>query len=209
MTSFVLDQGDAAANVQFGIGEISKGDLIMFIPSDLVLVTTDGLDELIERVLNEKNVDVVFPLVSRQECERKYPEEARTYGHFKEGQYTGAHVEFLRPDLFLDNVNEVKAQKDNLYNLYYMRKSTLGAARFLGVKLTLKYIFGTLSLHDIEQHVREKYDVTAKAIVWDDADLATDLSEPADIQMVCRALQQRAESHSHFPPGRPLSGDRS
>lgn len=209
MTSFVVDRGDAAKNVQFGVDEVSKGDLIMFIPSDLVLVTSKGLDDLIERAMNEKNVDAIFPLVSREACERKYPHKARTYGRFKEGQYTGAHVEFLRPDLFLDHADEVKAQKDNLYNLYYMRKKTLGAVRFLGIKLTLKYIFGTLSVRDIEQHVHDKYQITAKAIFWDDADLTTDLSEPSDIQMISRALQQRAAAHSHIVPVRSSSSDRS
>ncbi|RJP17057.1 MAG: hypothetical protein C4520_17805 [Candidatus Abyssobacteria bacterium SURF_5] len=208
-TSFIEDRGDAAANLQFGVGEVEKGDLVMFIPSDLALVTSEGLDELIDRVLDERSVDLVFPLVSRQQCERQYPEEARTYGHFREGQFTGAHVEFLRPDLFLDNPDEVRAQKDNLYNLYYMRKSTLGAARFLGVKLTLKYVFGSLSIQDLERHVLEKYEVTAKAILWDDADLATDLSEPSDVQMISRALQQRAAAQLRTPPARGAVSGRS
>ena len=163
----------------------------MFIPSDLVLVTPAGLDRLIERVLAEESVDVVFPIVSREACERKYPEERRTYAHFKEGQYTGAHVEFLRPDLFLDHVDRVRANKDNLYNVYYMRQNTLGIVRFLGLKLTVKYLFGMLSPRDVEEHVFEKYSVTAKAIYWDDPDLSTDLSEPSDVQMIERALENR------------------
>ncbi len=209
IASFVVDQGDAARNVQFGVDEVQRGDLIMFIPSDLVLVTTEDLDQLIEYVRNEKGVDAIFPLVSREECERQYPQEARTYGRFKEGQFTGAHVEFVRPDLFLDHSDQVEAQKDNLYNLYYMRKSTLGAVRFLGVKLTIKYIFGTLSVHDIEEHVYEKYRVNAKAVYWNNADLATDLSEPKDIQMVNRTLQQRAAAQTHVPPESPTMRSQS
>jgi spore coat polysaccharide biosynthesis protein SpsF (cytidylyltransferase family) len=208
-TAFVIDKGDAAENAQIGVGEVAKGDLVMFIPSDLVLVTSEGLDELIERVRVERGVDVIFPLVSREACERTYPEEARTYGRFREGQFTGAHVEFLRPDLFLENTEEVTAQKDQLYNLYYMRKSTFGAARFLGVKLSLKYIFGALSVRDIEEHVLEKYEVTAKAIFWEDPDLATDLSEPADIHMIGRTLQRRAAAHSRISPERSEASDRS
>ncbi len=204
-TSFVIDRGDAAKNVEFGLDEVSKGDLIMFIPSDLVLATPEGLDNLIERVLEEKDVDIFFPLVSQEACEKKYPEERRTYARFEEGRYTGAHVEFLRPDLFFDHADEVKANKDNLYNVYYMRKNTLGIVRFLGLKLTLKYVFGMLSPRDVEQHVYDKYHVTAKAIYWDDPDLATDLSEPSDIPMVQRALEQRALAHSQVPPTRSQS----
>lgn len=204
-TSFVIDRGDAAENVEFGIDEVSKGDLIMFIPSDLVLVTPEGLDSLIERVLEEKDVDIFFPIVSQEVCEKKYPEERRTYARFEEGPYTGAHVEFLRPDLFLEHADEVKANKDSLYNVYYMRKNTLGIVRFLGLKLTLKYVFGMLSPHDVEQHVFDKYRVTAKAIYWDDPDLATDLSEPSDIPMIQRALEQRALAHSQVPPTRSHS----
>lgn len=200
LTSFVIDQGDAATNVRFGVDEVSKGDLIMFIPSDLVLVTPEGLDNLIERVLKEKDGDIFFPIVSREACEEKYPDERRTYASFKEGQYTGAHVEFLRPDLFLDHADEVKANKDQLYNAYYLRTNTLGMARFLGVRLTLKYIFGMLSLQDVEQHVFNKYQVTAKVVYWDDPDLSTDLSEPGDIQMIKHALEQRSLAHSIFPP---------
>jgi len=199
-TSLVIDKGDAAENVQFGIDEISRNDLIMFIPSDLVLVTPQGLDSLIERVMAEKDVDIFFPIISREACEKKYPEEKRTYARFEEGHYTGAHVEFLRPGLFLDHANQIEAQKSNLYNVYYMRRNTLGIARFLGLKLTLKYIIGTLSPGDVEEHVSDKYNVTAKALYWDDPDLTTDLSEPDDIQMIQKALKQRGLARSQFRP---------
>ncbi|MBI5119341.1 nucleotidyltransferase family protein [Candidatus Poribacteria bacterium] len=199
-TSFLIDKGDAAKNVQFGIGEVSKGDLIMFIPSDLPLVTADGLDRLIERVLEEKRVDLVFPMVSRVSCERKYPEERRTYASFQEGQFTGAHVEFVRPDLFLEHVDKVKASKDNLYNVYHMRRNAIGMVRFLGLRLTLRYIFGSLSTHEVEQHIFDTYHVTAKAIEWNDPDLATDLSEPDDIRMIQRALEQREAAKSRKAP---------
>ncbi len=198
--SFLLDEGDAAENAQLGIDQIAEGDLIMFVPSDLVLITPRGIDDLLERVLGEKDVDIFFPIISREACEEKYPEERRTYARFKEGQYTGAHVEFLRPGLFLDNADRVQAQKDNLYNVYHMRKDTLGIVRFLGIKLTVKYIFGALSPSDVEEHVSDKYHVTAKALYWDDPDLSTDLSEPKDIQMIQRVLKQRESRRSEIRP---------
>ncbi len=202
-TSFLIDKGDAAKNVQFGIGEVETGDLIMFIPSDLPLVTPEGLDRLIERVLEEKHVDVVFPMVGKAVCEKKYPQERRTYASFREGQYTGAHIEFVRPDLFLEHVDRVKANKDNLYNVYHMRRNALGMVRFLGLRLTLKYVFGSLSTQDVEQHILDTYHVTAKALEWDDPDMATDLSEPADIEMIQRALEQRELARPRSAPANP------
>ena len=198
-TSFVTDRGDAAKNVEFGIDAIQKGDLIMFIPSDLPLVTPEGLDTLIERVLQDKEVDVVFPLIKREIYESKYPDKERAYAHFREGQYTAAHVEFLRPDLFLEHTGEVSANKSSLYNVYYMRKNALGMVRFLGVGLTLKYLFGALSPHDVEQYIYNRYKFRAKALFWDDPDLATDLSEPSDIPIIDGVLQQRALAHSETP----------
>ena len=198
--TFLEDKGDAAENVQFGIDQVATDDLVMFIPSDLVLITTEGLDRLIERVMAEKDADVFFPLLSREVCEEKYPEEKRTYARFKEGQYTGAHVEFLRPKLFLDNADRVEAQKDKLYDVYYMRQPTLGVVRFLGIKLTLKYIFGSLSPSDVEAHVFDKYSVTARTLYWDDPDLSTDLSEPSDIEMIQRVLEQRESKQSQIRP---------
>jgi hypothetical protein len=190
-TSFIVDKGDAAANVEFSLDKIAKGDLIMFIPSDLVLVTTQGLDNLMRRVMEEKDVDLFFPIVSREVCENAYPQEKRTYAHFKEGQFTGAHVEFLRPDRFFSRVDDIRGGKDNLYDIYYMRKNTLGMARFLGLRLTLRYIFGSLSARDIEEHLFDEYRVTAKALYWNDPDLSTDLSEPDDIIMIQQVLRRR------------------
>ncbi len=195
-TSFMVDKGDAAENARIGVDQVAVGDLVMFIPSDLALVTTEGIDRLIERVMVEKGVDIFFPLVSREVCERDYPEERRTYASFEDGQFTGAHVEFLRPSLFLENADAVEAQKDKLYDVYYMRQNTLGVVRFLGLKLTLKYIIGTLSKEDVEQHVFDKYSVTAKTFYWDDADLTTDLSEPKDIPMIQRALDRREKKRA-------------
>ena len=109
-------------------------------------------------------------------------------------------MEFLRPKLFLDNADRVEAQKDKLYDVYYMRKNTLGVVRFLGIKLTLKYIFGTLSPSDVEEHVFDKYSVTARTLYWDDPDISTDLSEPSDIEMIQRVLEQRESKQSQIRP---------
>ncbi len=203
MTSFVPDRRDAATNVEFGIGEICKGDLIMFIPSDLPLVTPEGIDCLIERVLQDKSVDIVFPLIRRDIYESKYPTKERAYAHFREGQFTAEHVEFLRPDLFLDHVDQVAASKSRLYNVYYMRRNALGMVRFLGIGLTLKYLFGTLTTQDVEEHIYDAYRVRAKALFWDDPDLATDLSDPTDIPLINGALQRHALVHSQNPPASP------
>jgi hypothetical protein len=192
--SFIEDEGDAAKSVEFGIDRVREGDLLIFLPSDLVLVTFEGIDRLIERALQEKDVDLFFPIISREACEEKYPEEERSYAHFKEGTYTGGHIEILRPTIFLENAEEVEAEKGKLYDLYYMRKDTLGIVRFLGIKLTLKYIFGILSPSEVEQHLFDEYSVVAKTLYWDDPDFSTDLSEPKDIEMIQRELDRRREN---------------
>lgn len=177
MVTFLEDQGDAAENVKRGIHTIARGDLVILVPSDLLLVSGENLDPLVEHARAYDDIDVFFPLIQQERCKDTIAREQR-FIRFKEGRFTGAHVELVRPALFVDNAEDVEGERGTMYQVYNMRRNTLGIVRFLGLRLTLKFIINDLSPADVATRIYTRYHVRAQAFLTDDARLAADLHAP-------------------------------
>lgn len=175
--TFIEDRGDAAENVKNGIHAIARGDLVLLLPSDLPLVSAASLDPLIEHAREYDDIDVFFPLIQRERFDDSVLDTQR-FVRFKEGRFTGAHVELVRPALFVDNPADVEGEQDRMYDVYHMRRDTIGIVRFLGLKLTVKYIIRDLSPTDIATRLYAKYHVRAQAFVAGDPRLAVDVNSP-------------------------------
>lgn len=197
--TFIEDRGDAAENVRYGIHTISRGDLVLLAPSDLPMLSGKTLDQLIEHARQYNEIDVFFPLIQRERCADTVAEEQR-FIHFKEGEFTGAHVEIVRPALFVDNPDDVANEKGTMYDVYHMRRDALGVARFLGLRLVVKFILRDLSPTDVVTRVYAKYHVRAQAFVATDPRLAADVHSPEVITRIEARLRETAR-----PPA-PLAG---
>lgn len=190
MLTFLVDHGDATENVKHGIGEIARGDLVLLLQSDLLLIDRGSLDPLVEHAREYQDIDVFFPLLQRERCTDEITREHR-FIRFKEGHFTGAHVELVRPALFVDNAQDVEGERGAMYEVYGMRKNTLGIVRFLGLQLTLKFLFNDLSPTDVATRIYKKYHVRAQAFVTDHPELATDFNSPEQMALIEAHLRTR------------------
>jgi len=174
MITFLVDYGDAAENVKHGISQIARDDLVLLLPSDLVLINGDAIDPLVDHARKNPDIDVFFPLVQRAHTEGT-PAEGQLFIPFKEGPLTAGHVELVRPALFVDNADDVKNEKKTFYDVYSIRTDALGIVRFLGLVLSVKFVVHQLSPGDIVRQIYVKYHVRAQGLISDDTRLVTDV----------------------------------
>ncbi len=191
MVTFLEDQGDATENVKHGIHTIARGDLVILMPSDLPLIPAATIDNLVNHARQYEDIDVFFPLIQRERCTDEVSRRQR-FIDFKEGLFTGAHVELVRPALFVDNSEEVEGERNTMYQVYNMRRDALGIVRFLGFRLTMRFIFNNLSPSDVATRVYTKFHVKAQAFLSDDPRLATDVHSPKFLPYFEAALSDSA-----------------
>ena len=201
---FIEDRGDAAENVRHGIGEIDRGDLVLLAPSDLPLLTAESINALVEHARRYENYDVFFPLIQRERC-RGTVAAGQRFIRFKEGMFTGAHVELVRPALFVDNAADVQGEKDTMYDVYHMRRDTLGIVRFLGLRLVAKFLVRNLSPADVATRLYLKYHVRAQAFVIDDPRLSADVHSRKVIPRIEAVLRESRRSASPLVEASPVA----
>lgn len=160
-------------------------DTVLVIPPDLVLITPDGIDNLLEECAKAKNVDIFYPVLKKEVCVSKYPWEKRTYARFRRGVFTGAHIMVFGNGFLRDNYSKVES-------LYLSRKSPIKMIRLIGFRRTFRFLIGRLRLRDIVDAIEKRYECKAKYIITDDVDLATDISESSEMGHIERVLRERA-----------------
>ncbi|GAJ23732.1 unnamed protein product, partial [marine sediment metagenome] len=89
-----------------------------------------------------------YPVITKENIIKKYPETERTYIKMKEGVFCGGNIVFFKPDVFFQNKKLIKELFDN-------RKATWKYAKILGLKFILKFLFKALTLEEIEKRVTD------------------------------------------------------
>jgi len=173
------------------LSRVSPENMMVVVPSDLPLVKPETITELLQTLEEDEDTDVLFPLIRREVCEKTFPQFRRTYAEFEGVEYTGGHIEIFRTAPFILREEEVDKNKDTIYSVFKLRKDPFGALKFLGILKSLEYIFGTLSIEDLEDHIYKKFSVKTRALIVDEPDLATDLSRPEDIPVFEKEIARR------------------
>ena len=166
-------------------GSESIKGFVLIVPPDLVLITPEGVDGLIEECSKSSDVDMFYPVLKKKICVGKYPWEKRTYARFKDGIFTGAHVMVFGAE-FLNN------NHDKVVSMYLSRRSPLKMMKLLGFRGVLRFLFRRLRLRMVVDAIEKKYDCRTRYIITDDVDLATDFSSPSEMKHVEKVLKERS-----------------
>lgn len=147
-----------------------------------VLVTTADHPllnrEMIEYFLNAASAgDVAVGMVERQTVLARFPENKRTWRHFRGGAYSGANLFALNneragPALKL----WAEAEQD--------RKKQLGLLMHFGPLLALRAITRTISLEDGLKKAGRRLGLDARAVILPFAEAAVDVDKVSDHELV-------------------------
>ncbi len=155
-----------------------------------VLVTTADHPlltiEMIEQFISGAGAsDVAVAMVERQTLLARYPDNTRTWRHFRGGAYSGANLFGLTTDksraaLLL----WAEAEAD--------RKKQLGLLLHFGLPLALRTIMRTISLQGALAQAGTRLGLVASAVILDQAEAAIDVDKLSDHALVQRILADRS-----------------
>lgn len=164
-------------NIQIALNEV-KGDYILLSTSDIPLITKDDVEKFIAESKNT-NCGFVYPICSREVCNKYYPELKRTYVNVKEGSFTGGNIMFMKKD-FLVKIMPIMKE------LYNARKSPLKIAKMIGFDVIWRLLFvkmcpSVLSIDFLEGRISKIFGDKVKALIMESPNICEDCDKPDDI----------------------------
>lgn len=136
--------------------------------------------EVVSNFINSGNslkVDLYYPIIQREVCERRYPEAKRTYISMKDGEFTGGNLIMVNPQ-------KIKSMEDEIRLLITHRKNPLKILKALGPSLVVKMLAKRLTIQDLERYIEEKFGIKGKAFVTPYPEVGTDIDRIEDIKIL-------------------------
>lgn len=167
-------------NLAAGFETVDQSRLCLVVTGDIPLLNKKVIEDFLANCVPHDH-DFYYPVISRDTCLERFPETERTYVRLKEGHITGGNIGLLRPNWFLDN-------RARLEMFISYRKKPLKLMRLLPPSFIFKYLFKTLSVSDLENHLSRLLGLKARAVFSDCVEIALDVDKISDLELVKKNL---------------------
>jgi len=160
--------------------EIKSDSKVLVVTADIPLITGEIIDSFLKNCDGE-DADFVYPVISKDINQAKFPGVKRTYAKLKDGVYTGGNIFLINPQII--GYCAPKAEE-----LVILRKSPLQLVNYIGVRYFFKYIFRSLSIKDVEQRISQLFNIKGRAIVVTYPEIGVDVDKLSDLELVEKIL---------------------
>lgn len=182
----VIEPGsNLVENMKRGIDSIDSKDPLLIVSSDIPLLTQEAVEDFINRA-EPLNADMVYPIIKKENCEKRHPEFKRTYLKTREGTFTGGNVMLLKPEFITRNW-------DTIAEAYEARKHKSQLARMIGIGMLIRMVIGQalpfiLSVSALERAASRMLNAKVRAVVSDYSEIGEDIDKPSDVVAVRKIL---------------------
>lgn len=166
-------KGSALENVMAGIKYLNDKEYILVCSSDIPFITSDAIKDFIDRS-KETGADFCYPIVEKNESDKKFPDMKRTFVKTKEGLFTGGNIFYINPAV-------VESCFKIADKLIQARKNPLKMARILSPVLLISLATGNLSIKKAEKRFSKIMGIKARAIISRYPEVGNDVDKPDDV----------------------------
>jgi len=179
----ILNSGKSILeNMEIGLNYFNSTDNLLLLASDIPLITPEAIDEFL-RICTKRKAQIGYPMITKENIVKKYPETKRTYIKMKEGTFCGGNIAFFKPEVFFQNKKLIKELFDN-------RKDTWKYVKILGLKFILKFLFKTLTFEEIEKRVTDVLGYNSIAAEISYPEIMIDLDKTSDLKLIRKCLER-------------------
>jgi GTP:adenosylcobinamide-phosphate guanylyltransferase len=157
----------------------SKNHLLIS-TADIPLINPPAVKDFLEKCL-PYDYDFYYPIVSKEDSEKKFPGVKRTYVNFQEGTFTGGNIFLVNPDKIEPSVPIVR-------QFIEYRKKPMKMVSLLGTGFVLRVITKKVTIPQVEKRFSSLLNVKAKAIISDYAEIGFDVDKPSDLELVRQVI---------------------
>lgn len=149
------------AGVEACAGDAKDGR-VLIVTSDIPLLTSAAVDDFIGRC-DAISADLYYPVILKEENERRFPSVKRTYAKLAEGTVTGGNIVIMKAKF-------VEVNAGLLREIMAARKSVPRMARLIGIPTLARMIIaqtvwaGALSLPLLERTIGRMMNARLKAV---------------------------------------------
>ena len=176
--SVILIEGGSTIGetIQLGMNALEHERKVLVVTADIPLLTPAAIDDFL-RQCAEVDVDLYYPIVSKEINNQHYPGNRRTYVHFKDGTYTGGNIFLVNPTIVPQCLVVAEELIDN-------RKNPFKLCCLLGWGFVFSFLVGRLSLSKVKERVAELLGITGTVIHSPYPELGIDVDKPSDLELV-------------------------
>lgn len=176
------DQGHFVDNLFSGLKLYRDEPKVLLTTADLPYLTASSVEQFTREAIalaHRSEAGLIWPIVPVSSCYARFPGVKRTALKLKEGVYTGGNLALISPRLLL-------SQQARIAAAYAARKSPARLAGMMGLQIFTRLIASQLllprllSVAQLEIGVSRLMGGTARALICDLPELATDLDRPSD-----------------------------
>jgi len=179
----ILNPGNSILrNMEIGLNFFNSADNLLLLTSDIPLITPEAIDEFLE-ICTKRKACIGYPIITKENIVKKYPETERTYVKMKEGIFCGGNIVFFKPEVFFQKKKLIKELFDN-------RKATWKYVKILGLKFIIKFLFKTLTLEEVEKRVTDIFGYDSIAAMISYPEIMIDLDKPSDLKLIRKCLER-------------------
>lgn len=180
---YLIEEDDSLfENILKGIRCFDDDENILILTSDIPMISQKSVEDFIRKAKREE-AEFCYPIVSKEDSERKFPGTKRTYVKIKDGTFTGGNIIMAKVSVIRQILPEIK-------QVLAYRKKPLKLAKILGPLIVIKFLLGILTIRDVEQRVSNIFKVKARAIKSKYAEIATDVDKGSDLKLAREILSQ-------------------
>ncbi len=184
----VEPRGTLIDNLIAGTEACSDADRILVCTSDIPAVSAEVIDDFISRC-REPDVDFFYPVVTREDSERRFPGVKRTYAKTGDGTFTGGNIMLFRRRFMLEN-------GDTIRQVIQQRKSVTKLASLLGYGTLIRVVVAqticpcAIGLCDLERVAGRVVHGRVKAVRTPHAEIAADVDRLEHVADMERCLKE-------------------
>lgn len=180
----VPEEGGLLQNMAAGLRALDRNVPSLVTTSDIPLLTVSAVEDFLSRC-SPYDHDLYYPIISRDDCERRFPGMTRTYVRLKEGHFSGGNMVLVNPAWVLENL-------DDLVMFISYRKKPWKLLRLLPLSLVVKFFTRRLTVPDLEAYLSRLFNARGRAILTGYVEIGADLDKISDLEVISNALGENS-----------------
>lgn len=165
-------------NILRGMRACADVDYVLLSTADLPFLTSRAVAALVHAGI-ESGGSFCYPIIRKEENERRFPGMRRTYARLADGVFTGGNLFLTRPSVLLP-------QEARMRYAYAARKQPWKLSFIFGIPFFFRFFHGTLSIAQLEARTSVLFGVPVRALILPYPELGADIDRPEELSAARR-----------------------
>jgi molybdopterin-guanine dinucleotide biosynthesis protein A len=163
-----------------GLNILQGDSAVLVVTSDIPLLSKEAVEDFLASC-KQRNGDVYYSVIAKEDCEAKYPGVSRTYVKLQEGTFTGGNIALISQKVIRNHI-------DMLKKAVTMRKKPLQLGSLLGWKCLVHLVLGKITITEIENRIDKVFQFKAVGVISRYPEVGIDVDKPSDLILALKIL---------------------